>query len=121
MTPCIYTSESRSLAILEYSVNVNVDEIPRALCMVTFEIDENDVYALNEADLPGNWKSPAIPKETQFFGTKLLRNPGIAVIRIPSTVIPEEFNYIINPLRMQGKIKISQIRDYIYDIRLKIV
>ena len=31
LTPCIYTSESRALALLEYTVNVNIDEIPRAL------------------------------------------------------------------------------------------
>ena len=30
-TPCIYTSQSRALAILEYTVNINIDDIPRAL------------------------------------------------------------------------------------------
>ena len=31
LTACLYTAESRALAVLEYTVNVNIDDIPRAL------------------------------------------------------------------------------------------
>ena len=43
LTPCVYTSESRSLAILEYTVNVNVYDIPRALSMASIEIPETSI------------------------------------------------------------------------------
>ncbi len=121
LIPCIYTSESRSLAILEYSVNVNIDDIPRALCMLTIDLSGHSIYEVKEPDLPGNWKSHPSPEETRNFGTKLLLDPEIEVIKIPSTVIPEEFNYILNPTHLKGKIKISAIQDFFYDIRLKTV
>lgn len=121
MAPCIYTSESRALAILEYSVNVHIDEIPRALSLITLEIWNEGVYEAEEAKLPGNWKSPSATFETKRFGTNLLKNSEISTIKIPSTVVPEEFNYILNPIHFKGKIKIVEIRDFIYDIRLKAV
>jgi RES domain-containing protein len=31
LTACVYACRSRALAVLEYTVNVNIDDIPRAL------------------------------------------------------------------------------------------
>ncbi len=118
---CLYTSESRALAILEYTANISIDDIPRALCIVTFEIDDKVSFEAKESTLPGNWKSLFVPKETQDFGSNLLLNPAIQVIRIPSTIVPDEFNYLISPLHYKGKLKIHSIKDFVYDIRLKVV
>lgn len=118
---CLYTSESRALAILEYTANISIDDIPRALCIVTFEIDERVVFEAKESTLPGNWKNPFVPRETQNFGSALLLNPKIQVIRIPSTIVPDEFNYLISPLHYKGKLKIHAVQDYAYDVRLKAV
>ncbi|MGI8637275.1 MAG: RES family NAD+ phosphorylase, partial [Segetibacter sp.] len=49
LTPCLYTSASRSLAILEYTVNVNIDDIPRALSMTTLEIPDKKILRLTIA------------------------------------------------------------------------
>lgn len=121
LVPCIYASESRALALLEYTVNISVHNIPRALSIVTFEIDERHVYEIKESQLPGNWKHFPVPKETQSFGTKLLRNPNIFVVKIPSVIMPDEFNFLINPMHYPGKIKIHSTRDFIYDVRIKLV
>lgn len=118
---CLYTSECRALAVLEYTVNINIDDIPRALCIVTFEIDEKVIHTLKESSLPGNWKSLHVPKETQNFGSALLLNPQIQVIKIPSIIVPGEFNYLISPLHYKGKIKVHGIQDFVYDVRLKAV
>lgn len=121
LVPCLYTSESRALAILEYTVNISIDEIPRALCIVTFEIDEKKIYTIALPELPGNWKDLSVPKQTQNFGSVLLLNPKIQVIKIPSTIIADEFNYLISPLHFQGKLSVHSIQDFVYDIRLKAV
>ena len=42
--PCIYTSQSRALALLEYTVNVNIDDIPRAISITSFEIPDTAIY-----------------------------------------------------------------------------
>lgn len=119
-TPCIYTSESRSLALLEYTVNVNIDDIPRALCIVTFEIPVKGVNLISENKLPGNWKNFPASNDTKDFGSKILKSLKIPVIKIPSSIIPEEFNYLLNPLHHDKKLfKIVEIKDFIYDIRIK--
>ena len=45
-TACLYTAENRSLALLEYTVNVNVSEIPRALSFTLIEIPDENVTEL---------------------------------------------------------------------------
>ena len=118
-TPCIYTAESRSLAILEYSVNVNVDFIPRALSICIFEIDESHIKEIKIKDLPGDWKETPATFSTKEFGTKLLEK-GTPILKIPSIVIPEEFNYILNPLVDSKAFKLVEVKDFVYDLRIKI-
>jgi RES domain-containing protein len=120
--PCLYTSESRALSILEYTVNVNVQEIPRALSITTIEISDSEILIINEDALPGNWKSVPAPTSTQDFGSNLLKSSKKAVLRIPSSVIAEEFNYLLNPLHINSRnFKIKSITDLVYDIRIKLV
>lgn len=122
MISCLYTSESRALAILEYTVNVNIDDIPRALSITSIEIPDRSIKILSEADLPGNWKYSPAPSSTKKFGSKLLQDAEFPIIRIPSTIIPNEFNYLLNPLhRDSKKFKIIDISDFVYDVRIKIV
>ena len=122
LTPCIYTSESRSLAILEYTVNVNLDDIPRALSIATLQIPDNNILELKPEDLPGNWAAAPAPSSTKDFGTILLKKADAPVIRIPSAVIHQECNYILNPLHADSKnFKIISIDDFVYDVRIKSV
>lgn len=116
--PCIYTAESRALSVLEYAVNVNVDFIPRALSICIFEIEENQVYSLQEEELPGNWRQSPAPRSTKDFGTKLLEKK-YPIIKIPSIIIPTEFNYILNPFAGNTAFKLIETRDFIFDLRIK--
>lgn len=119
MTPCLYASESRALSLLEYSVNVNANEICRALSFVTLKIDNARIHEVMIHELPGNWMEPVIPQHTREFGTRLLIEQKLQVIKIPSVVIADEFNYLINPLHCSD-LKIVAIKDYPYDIRIKL-
>ena len=120
MTACIYTSESRALAILEFTVNVNIEVIPRALSITTFEIPNQAIIEINETDLPGNWKEVPAPSNTKDFGTNLLKTANSLVIKIPSIIIPLEFNYLLNPSHADKKqFKIINTQDFLYDVRIK--
>lgn len=119
---CLYTSASRALAVLEYTVNVNIDDIPRALSITVIEIPEKPLRIITEADLPGNWKAYPAPSSTKDFGSKLLLAAAEPVIQIPSTIISHEFNYLLNPLHPDSiKFKIIEIEDFLYDVRIKVV
>jgi len=115
---CIYTAESRALSVLEYAINKNIDFIPRALSLCVFEIDESQVYSLKQEDLPGNWRATPAPKSTKDYGTQFLKS-NKPILKIPSIIIPEEFNYIINPQVAGLSFKLVEIKDFVFDLRIK--
>ena len=117
---CLYTSESRALAVLEYTVNVNIHSIPRALSITTIDIGKVALRKLAESELPGDWKKSPAPSSAQNFGSSLLKKVARAILQIPSSVIPEEFNFILNPVHQDfKKFRILDINDFIYDVRIK--
>lgn len=121
LTPCIYASESRALALLEYTANVNIDDIPRALSITTFEIDPAHIFEIPVSKLPGDWKIAPVPASTKDFGTALLRKGDHGILKIPSAIIEDEFNYLLNPLfRKAAAYSIQSVRDFVYDVRLKL-
>jgi len=118
--PCIYTSENRALAVLEYSANVALDDIPRSLSITTYQIPDASWMNCLEKDLPGNWKQAPVPKETMEYGADLLKMNTALALKISSAVLPQEFNYIINPLHSDMHlVKIIDVTDFIYDVRIK--
>ena len=119
--PCIYASESRALAILEYTVNVNINEIPRSLSITSIEIPDDGIVEVKFANLPENWTQIPAPTSTKDFGTLLLSKSDKSIIKIPSIIIQREFNFILNPLHAdRKKFKIRNVEDFVYDIRIKL-
>lgn len=119
LTPCIYTSDSRALAVLEYTVNVTIDDIPRALSITTLEILEEYILELEIAQLPRNWMAAPAPASTKDFGTELLKKLEYPVIKIPAAIIPAEYNYLLNPIHKKSlTFSILNIQDFMYDVRL---
>lgn len=122
LTSCVYTSESRALAVLEYTVNINIDDIPRALSITAIEIPEKKILELTIAELPGDWRNAPAPGSAKNFGTQLLRKGNFAIIKVPSAVISEEYNFLLNPLhRESSKFSIVDIEDFVYDVRIKLI
>lgn len=121
LIPCIYAAESRALALLEYTANVNIEDIPRALSVATFEIPENGIFEIPLAKLPGDWSLSPAPASTRDLGSALLGAGGHLVVKIPSAILSDEFNYLLNPIHPGFQdIKIIDVKDLIYDVRLKL-
>jgi RES domain-containing protein len=120
-TPCIYTSESRALALLEYTANINIDDIPRALSITIFEISLTDVLEIPIHLLPGDWTTSPAPASAKDYGTSRLKKAESPIIKFPSAILHEEYNYLLNPLLgNQSAYRIADVRDFVYDIRLKL-
>ncbi|SFP69870.1 RES family NAD+ phosphorylase [Parafilimonas terrae] len=118
--PCIYTGESRAIVLLEYSAHISILNIKRALSFTTFSVPDDSIMELKIATLPGNWKDFPHPKETRDLGSKLLTERRSLVIKIPSAIIPQEYIYLINPEHLEvNKMKIINVEDYAYDVRIK--
>jgi RES domain-containing protein len=119
--PCVYAAESRALAVLEFSVNVNIERILRNLSITTIEIPD-DIQQVLVSHLPGDWKDYPAPHSTKEFGSHLLNIAQHPVIKIPSSVISEEYIYLINPRYPNNNLcRIVEVKDFVYDIRIKAV
>ena len=119
-TPCLYTGISRAIALLEYTAHAKIHLIPRALSFVTLEVPDHSIQRFSAGMLPGNWKKFPHPTETRDFGTDFLRANRFLLYEIPSVVIEEEMNYIINPAHSEmANVRIVEVKDYAYDLRLK--
>ncbi len=71
-------------------------------------------------DLPDNWQAIPAPASTKDFGTVLLKKMEYSVIKIPSAIIPAEYNYILNPLhKASASFSIHDAEDFIFDTRIK--
>lgn len=118
-TPCIYTSSTKSLCILEYSANVPAIDLPPNPVITTLEIPDSSVLT-RIGKLPLNWKKSPASFLTRDFGTRLLKKNKFLVIRIPSVIVTDEYNYIINPLHPRMReVKIVSVEKYAYDTRIK--
>lgn len=121
MIPCLYTSSTKALAVLEYTVNINIDDIPRALSLVTLEIPDDAIKATTMADLPGDWSAKPAPYSTKEWGSSWLKSAADLAIAVPSVVIPSEWNYLINPIHPgMADCRILEVEDFVYDTRIKI-
>ncbi len=91
--PCIYTSESKSLSVLEYAANVRLEEMPVSLSITVYELPEKSWKEISVDQLPKNWQEVPIPEENKLMATELLQSLNILALKIPSIIIPSEYNF----------------------------
>ena len=96
-TRILYCAESLSLAALEMLVHLNSAELLGAYSYATLEFEENDVLPVEQfVKLPKNWSVSPPPITVQQIGDKWAVSMSSLVLRVPSSVVPGEFNYLVN-------------------------
>lgn len=95
----VYTSESRALATLEVSVHLDLSEdLPTDRYYVEIDIpDKIQILELRIEDLPETWDAKPPILDTQYIGDDFVNSNNAAVLKVPSCIVPGEFNYLINP------------------------
>jgi RES domain-containing protein len=89
--------------------------------MVISVADEDYLYhQIPTTSLPSNWRSFAAYSDLQEMGSKWFKEQDSLVLKVPSAVIPHEFNYLINTEHSLFKEKVALVRteDYFWDSRL---
>ncbi|MEY2761239.1 MAG: hypothetical protein RLZZ96_1139 [Bacteroidota bacterium] len=120
-TSLVYTSASRALATLEVSVHIDLSEdLPTDRFYVEIDIPEDvKIVELNMDDLPPNWDSKPPILETQFIGDDFVALRSAAVLKVPSSIVPPEFNFLINPAHPDSvKIKVISVEALVFDGRM---
>jgi RES domain-containing protein len=119
-TAVVYTSATRSLAAQELFVHLALDEAPADLVAASAEIpDDLPITALRIADLPKGWRRFPAPESLADLGTNWVESNESAVLEIPSAVIPQESNYLLNPRHPDfHRIRAQQPEAFTYDPRM---
>lgn len=93
----IYTAGSLSLAMLETLVQANDRGRLLGHVVLWTEVDQQEVAYLNESDLPSDWRVLPYRSATKEVGDQWLDRRESLVLGVPSVVVPQERNYLINP------------------------
>ncbi len=119
-TAVVYASESLSLAALEYFVHLDTDLSPRNLVAVAADLPEGlRIARIVLGGLPGGWRRYPAPESLQDIGTAWVAKGTTAVLCVPSAVIPEERNYLLNPAHPEFKrIRLREPQAFHFDPRL---
>lgn len=121
-TYLVYTAESRALATLEVSIHLDLSEdLPTDRFYVEIDIpDDIRILEIYPEDLPENWDSRPPILETQFIGDDFVKDGGAAVLKVPSCIVHQEYNYLINPNHPDSsKIKVISETAMNFDPRIK--
>jgi len=114
----LYLTEFISLAVLEMLVHIQFKEPVSELSLLHISVPETaEIKELKLNKLKQNWiKDDAY---TKFIGDEFIRSGKTLAMKVPSAVITEEHNFIINPLHPDfKKIKITDARNFETDKRL---
>ena len=111
----IYTAESLALATLEIFVHLESDRIP--LVAIKAQIGKN-VEIENVSNLPANWQEADVYYQLQQIGTEWLKSHRTPILKVPSAIVPVEFNYLLNPDHPDLKLSLNSPLEYQLDRRL---
>lgn len=111
--PVIYTAESRIMAVLELLIRQPIDKICADFRIVPLDIPETMV----QPRLPVHWKDDE--SISRRVGDLLLQNTANLIIKVPSALLSNSFNYLINPLSPKvAHVKILKEEPILMDKRL---
>lgn len=119
-TEIIYTSESRALALAEVAVHLPLHLLPESYVIMEILIpDDIGISNCHTNALPQVWNGYPYCSGTQEIGDQFIQKNQNAVLKVPSAVVPGDFNFLINPHhRSFKKIRVLDVTDFLFDRRL---
>lgn len=103
--PLLYTAGTISLSYLEYLAhNIHILN-PRNISLVKIKIDDSSkVQEIDSIKLPTGWRTNAyVPAMTQKLGKDFITQRRSYILKVPSAIVPDEYNYLLNPLHPDHK------------------
>jgi RES domain-containing protein len=112
----VYCAEHISLCMLESMIYMMTDLSKREFSLVKISIPNNNIQSIDYQSLKKKWIKDL--DYTQWVGAQFLNQNGF-ILKVPSAIVEEEFNYLINPEHINfADIKIISAKPFIFDERL---
>lgn len=118
----IYVGSSRSLSTLEMIVHRSAIQTSKKykVLLISIDLKESEFEKIHLNQLPNNWRNLQAYGQLQSIGSNWYKSQKSLVLEVPSAVIPQESNFVINTQHpdFSKKIAISSVEDYFWDNRL---
>ena len=115
----VYLSEHLSLAALEVLVHRQLNRWTWTFLAYRAEWEDGLMQRLEPATLPKDWRDEPSARSLRDLGDAWVKAAPAAVLAVPSVVIPEELNYLLNPAHPDfKKIRVHKPKPFAFDPRL---
>ena len=118
----IYTGSSRSLSTLELVVHRNniMPAFAYRMLIISIADEESLITTIRQSDLPETWRSISAYSKLQQIGSDWYKSRRSLILKVPSAIISQEYNYLINTRHPDFAVKVSLVRteNYFWDERL---
>lgn len=108
---CVYVSGSESLAMLEIMVHLDDNSLLQHYIMYKITLAEKDILSLASGKLPEEWRDEPAPPETADIGDVWLEGMTSLALAVPSVIVPNEYNYILNPAHPDFKSTVQTAKE----------
>ena len=116
----LYFSQNLSLSLLEIIVHVEYAKLPLDYSFLEVEIPDSSIKNIQSIDfIEPKWSTEAAVNQLQMLGSNWLKRKESLAMRVPSAVMHQENNILINPLHKDiAKLKIIKMDKMDFDPRL---
>lgn len=114
-TRMVYTAENNVLAAFEIALRIPLDQITKHYVMVPLEIPGEP--EAHHPKLPAGWNTDT--KTTRALGDSFISEGKFLLMKVPSALISDAFNFLVNPGHDAAKkIVVQEPRPILFDKRL---
>ncbi|NPT62333.1 RES family NAD+ phosphorylase [Paraburkholderia elongata] len=120
-TPMLYCAGSIALACLETVVHLKLDGLPLNRYLVAIDVPEAVWAAATVIDPSSHVGWDALPhgKISLDAGEQWAASNASLLCRVPSVIVPQEYNVLINPLHADAaQLTFRKLEKWTYDSRL---
>lgn len=116
----VYASSTLALAALEYLVHVDIEDVPEDLVAMAVRVPDDAGETVVAAErLPADWNRIPDHPACARIGDEWVRGGAALLLRVPSAVVPEESNLLINPGHPRSRdVVVASVRRFGFDPRL---
>lgn len=119
----IYASGSRALATLELVVHRSAIIQSETYKVMVIKIPSENpglIQEINALELPSKWNTMQSYPRLQEIGSEWYEKKESLILKVPSALIPQEHNFVINAEHdlFKSQVRLIDLEDFFWDGRL---